>query len=143
MRRQLTLLLLFIPWTTLTAESPVVVGIAYHDVRDEVARRGDRDENAVSAQHLAAHFMWLRNNGYTVIGVDELLTVGKGHQTLPEKAIVLSFDDGLRSMYTHVFPLLKLFGYKAIVSPVTQWMQTPATADYGDRETANHGARVL
>jgi biofilm PGA synthesis lipoprotein PgaB len=133
MRRQLTLLLLLIPWAPLTAESPVVVGIAYHDVRDEVARRGDRDEYAVSAEHLAAHFMWLRNNGYTVIGADELFNVGKGHQTLPEKSIVISFDDGLHSVYTHVFPLLKLFGYKAIVSPVTQRMKTPATADYGDR----------
>ena len=133
MRRHLTLLLLLIPWAPLSAESPVVVGIAYHDVRDEVARRGDRDEYAVSAEHLAAHFMWLRNNGYTVIGVDELLAVNEGRQTLPEKAIVLSFDDGLRSMYTHVFPLLKLFGYKAIVSPVTQWMKNPTTVDYGDQ----------
>ncbi len=106
---------------------------AYHDVRDNVANVADSDRYAVSTENLIAHFSWLRANGYTPVSIDDLIAAKSGRAALPEKAVLLTFDDGLVSTYTHVFPLLKLFGYPAVVSVVTDWIGNPEPVDYGGR----------
>ncbi|MCK4307208.1 polysaccharide deacetylase family protein, partial [candidate division WOR-3 bacterium] len=56
---------------------------------------------------------FLAKNNYRTLTADELFDfVLKGKKT-PEKSIVLTFDDGERSLYTVAFPLLKKFGFKA------------------------------
>jgi len=106
---------------------------AYHDVRDSVSGTTDLDRYSVSTDNLIAHFSWLRANGFTPVSVDALVAAEAGQIELPEKAVLLTFDDGLISTYTHVFPLLKLFGYPAVVSVVTDWIGNPEPVDYGGR----------
>jgi biofilm PGA synthesis lipoprotein PgaB len=118
------------------ASAPELHALAYHDVRDEVTRDHDADQFAVSTAHLARHFEWLRRQGYVVVSVDELLAARSSARPLPEKAVLLSFDDGLRSVYTHVFPLLKLFGYPAVVSVVTDWIGSAEPVLYDNRQLA-------
>lgn len=96
--------------------------IAYHDVRDYVQELVDPDQYAISTRHLIDHFTWLRSNGFTPVSVSDLLAAQRGEMQLPEKAVLLTFDDGLRSVYTHVFPLLRLFEYPAVISVVTSWI---------------------
>lgn len=106
---------------------------AYHDVRDSVSGAHDPDQYLVSTNNLIAHFSWLRANGFTPVSVDDLIAAEAGRSELPEKAVLLTFDDGLVSTYTHVFPLLRLFGYPAVVSIVTDWIGNPEPVDYGGR----------
>jgi biofilm PGA synthesis lipoprotein PgaB len=109
--------------------------IAYHDVRDHVRERVDADQYAISTRHLIDHFTWLRNNGFTPVSVSDLVAAQNGELQLPEKAVVLTFDDGLRSVYTHVYPLLRLFEYPAVVSVVTSWISgesQPSDGAYAD-----------
>jgi biofilm PGA synthesis lipoprotein PgaB len=113
-------------------EAPEIHAIAYHDVRASVDRDRDPDPYAVSATHLARHFEWLRQQGYVVVGLDEILTAQSTGRPLPDRAVLLTFDDGFRSMYTHVFPLLKVFGYRAVMSVVTSWIDAAAPVPYED-----------
>jgi len=106
---------------------------AYHDVRDVVSENVDADQYAVSTQNLIAHFSWLRANGYTPVSIDDVLAATAGRKPLPDKPVLLTFDDGLVSAYTHVFPLLKLFGYPAVFSLVTSWVENPQLVEYGNR----------
>lgn len=105
--------------------------LCYHDV-EEVAN--DPDGMTVSTANLTAHFAWLRENGYKVIDIDDLLAAREGKRLLPEKAVLLSFDDGYASFYRTVFPLLKAFDYPAVLALVGRWIETPAgeTVPYGD-----------
>ena len=50
--------------------------------------------------------------------------------------MLLTFDDGLKSVYTDVYPLLKIFDYPAVVSVVTDWLEIAPdqTVQYGDRQ---------
>jgi biofilm PGA synthesis lipoprotein PgaB len=112
------------------------VTLGYHEVRDNLAINYDRDRYAVTSENLAAHFRWLKSRGYTVVSVDQILSAREGVSPLPEKAVLLSFDDGFASVYTHVFPLLKTFGYFAIVSPVTSWIESDQTILYAGEELA-------
>jgi poly-beta-1,6-N-acetyl-D-glucosamine N-deacetylase len=108
--------------------------LCYHDVREDV--RVDPDPYAVDTAELVSQFAWLKENGYRVVSLDDVLAAREGRRPLPEKAVLLSFDDGYRSTYTRVFPLLKLFGYPAVVALSGRWLDAPrgTTVEYEDRQ---------
>lgn len=123
----------------MTAVAPAhasLLVLSYHDIRDDVAPKGDPDPYAVSTTNFAQHLDWLRAHGYQAVSVQAVLDARAGRGTLPEKAVLLTFDDGLRSAYTHVFPLLRAYGWPALVAPVTRWVELPenAVVPYGPRD---------
>ena len=112
------------------------LALCYHDVRDDVDGTVDDDQMAVSTDNLIAQFSWLRQHGYHVISLDDVRAARRGEKSLPDKAILLTFDDGYKSTFTHVFPLLKQFNYPAVVALVGRWLDTPRgqNVQYGDKE---------
>lgn len=108
--------------------------LCYHDVVDNL--RQSRDPTAVASRELAAQFAWLRGHGYTPVGLDDVLKARRGEKPLPERAVLLTFDDGYRSVYTRAFPLLKAFNFPAVVTLVGRWMDAApgATISYGEGE---------
>lgn len=119
--------------STMAAE-PLLV-LSYHDIRDDVAAEGDADAYAVSAQNFAAHLDWLAGHGYHPVSLSQVIEANRGGPGLPGKPVLLTFDDGLRSTYTHAYPLLRAYGYPALVAVVTAWTDMPAGGhvDYGPR----------
>jgi biofilm PGA synthesis lipoprotein PgaB len=101
-----------------------VLVLCYHDVREDV--REVADPYAVDAAELASQFAWLRAHGYRPVGLDDILAARRGERALPERAVLLTFDDGYRSFYTRVYPLLRLYGYPAVLALVGRWLDTPA-----------------
>jgi biofilm PGA synthesis lipoprotein PgaB len=104
-----------------SAESAVSYrALCYHDVQEDV--RVNPDPYAVDSAQLVAQFAWMKDNGYRVVSLDDVIAAREGRRALPAKAVVLTFDDGYRSVYTRVFPLLKLFNYPAIVALSGLWL---------------------
>lgn len=116
------------------AAEPLLV-LSYHDVRDDVARKGDADAYAVSTQNFAAHLDWLSGHGYHPVSLSQVIDANRGGPALPSKPVLITFDDGLRSLYTHAFPLLRAYNYPALAAVVTHWVELPAgeRVDYGPR----------
>lgn len=110
--------------------------LSYHDIRDDVAPKGDPDPYAVSTTNFAQHLDWLRAHGYQAVSVQAVIDARDGRGTLPDKAVLLTFDDGLRSAYTHVLPLLRAYNWPALVAPVTRWVELPdgEAVPYGPRD---------
>ena len=102
--------------------------LAYHSVVDESAAENQKHyfPQTISAQMLIKHFNWLKENGYNVISWQQVIDAENGKGTLPDNAVLLSFDDGYETMYNVVFPLLKAYHYPAVFAPVTGWLDTPA-----------------
>lgn len=111
------------------AAEPAWVGVGWHDIRDDVAGHVDPDRYAVGTRQLAEQFDWLRANGWQPISLDDLVAAQQGRRALPEKAVLLTFDDGLASLYTHVFPLLKAYGYPAVAAIVSSWQERVAAGE--------------
>jgi biofilm PGA synthesis lipoprotein PgaB len=130
-------LLLLLAWTAAVtaarAHAEPFHVLAYHDVRDSVSGDFDADQYAVSTRNLIDHFTWLRENGFHPVSIDDLLAAQRGDRALPAKPVLITFDDGFRSVYTHVLPLLKLFGYPAVVSVVTDWIEHDANVQQAGR----------
>ncbi|MFC0677855.1 poly-beta-1,6-N-acetyl-D-glucosamine N-deacetylase PgaB [Lysobacter korlensis] len=126
------------PLTAMAAKGPAtepLLVLSYHDIRDDVAPKGDADAFAVSAQNFAAHLDWLSGQGYRPVSLSQVIEASKGGAPLPPKPVLITFDDGLRSVYTKAFPLLRAYGYPALAAVVTDWVDLPAgrTVDYGPR----------
>jgi poly-beta-1,6-N-acetyl-D-glucosamine N-deacetylase len=98
------------------------ITLTFHDVRDDVAKRGDHDPYAVSTQHLAQYLNWLQREGWQPIRLEDVWLARQGRKTLPQKAVLLTFDDGALSHYTRVFPLLKQYQIPAVFAVVSSWI---------------------
>lgn len=63
----------------------------------------------------AMQMSWLYENGYTPISQGNLAKSFFQNEPLPEKSIVLTFDDGYQSVYDHAFAVLKKYGFTATI----------------------------
>jgi peptidoglycan/xylan/chitin deacetylase (PgdA/CDA1 family) len=99
--------------------------LAYHDVVDSASAL---TYDAITLRNLAVQLDWLRQNGYRVVSVDDVVAAQQGQRPLPPKAVLLTFDDGYRSFYTHVYPLLRAFDYPAVLSVVGSFLDVPPRA---------------
>lgn len=104
------------------APAQALVVLSYHDVRDRVDGELDADRAVISTRHLVDHFEWLRAHGYVPVSLDQVLAARDGGAALPARAVLLTFDDGLRSTVTHVLPLLRAYRYPAVVAVVGRWL---------------------
>jgi biofilm PGA synthesis lipoprotein PgaB len=110
-----------------------LVALSYHDVVVDAAAAAGADATAVTVDTLVQHFSWLDAHGYTPITLDAWHAAAAGG-SLPEKPVLLTFDDGYTSFHRHVLPLLELFDYPAVLAPVTSWIEAPPGSQvaYGD-----------
>lgn len=121
------------------AASPAPPGsfivLCYHEVRKDV--RDYPDPFAVDDRALVAQFAWLRGNGFTPVSLEQVIAARAGGTSLPAQAVLLTFDDAYLSFYTHVYPLLREFGYPAVLSVVGAWIDAPQgrVALYGEKGT--------
>jgi len=115
-------LMALMPWSAAQAADELIV-LCYHEV--ESGRAFPVPRTAVLASELAAQFAWLRAAGYTPVSLQQVLDARGGGRALPGKAILLTFDDGKKDVYTRVFPLLKLFRYPALVALTGRWLEVP------------------
>lgn len=98
------------------------VTLTFHDVRDDVAKRGDRDVYAISTKNLGQYLEWIQREGWHPIHLEDIWLARQGKKTLPNKALLLTFDDGALSSYNRVFPLLKQYKTPAVFAIPTSWI---------------------
>lgn len=98
--------------------------IMYHHVLKDRSRLG---KYIVSPKEIEKDILYLKEQGYTTIVMEDLINFVYNKAELPEKPIMLTFDDGYYSNYTYVLPLLEKYDCKAVIS---------VTGDYIDKSTA-------
>lgn len=146
MRRRLFLLLLWLAAACATGAGAQAlpdnrgqrfVSIGFHDVVDAAA---DLETDAVTTRVLAEFFDWMKGSGWTAVTLDDIAAAHRGERRLPDKSILLSFDDGYRSLYTKVYPLLRIYNYPAVAALVGSWMEGRAS---GPGQSGAGGDKVL
>ena len=78
----------------------------------------------ISLDRFIEQLEFLRNNNYQVISLEQLVHSLKGGSKLPDRAVVITIDDGYKSVYTEAWPVLKQYGY-----PFTVFVYVKATED--------------
>ena len=88
--------------------------LMYHEVNDLMA-----NSLYLSVEDFISHLDYFAQAGITPISMEQLFNHWFHQAPLPEKPIVLTFDDGYRSMYTTVYPLLKERGWSGTFFCIT------------------------
>jgi len=70
-----------------------------------------RRDLSVTPAAFEAQLAWLRDQGYESITLTEMVYHLSLGWPLPDKPIILTFDDGYVDNYVHAFPLLQEYGY--------------------------------
>lgn len=96
--------------------------VMYHHLLDDEAGCGDY---VISPRTLEGDLAYIRDHGYTAVGAGDVLRWISGETELPEKTIMLTFDDGRDSFADRALPLLEKYGMKAVQAPVIAWAGSP------------------
>ncbi|HWZ46760.1 MAG TPA: poly-beta-1,6-N-acetyl-D-glucosamine N-deacetylase PgaB [Herbaspirillum sp.] len=82
------------------------------------------DDGANSVSNFTTHLAWLRENDYTAISMDDVLQAKAGRKPLPQRAYLLTVDDGYEDFYVNVFPILKAYKIPAVMAVVGRWIES-------------------
>lgn len=72
---------------------------------------------------------YIKENGYTTVLMSDLVDFVYENKPLPEKPIILSFDDGYYNNYCYAYPLLKKYNMKAVISIIGLYTDKFSRAD--------------
>lgn len=61
----------------------------------------------------------LKDNGYTTITLREFIAYINGTGSVPKKSVLLTVDDGFKSVYQYAYPILKEMEMNAVIFPIT------------------------
>jgi hypothetical protein len=107
------------------------------------------DSMTVNTAVFESHLKYIKENGYTVISLRQLVNyrLGKGHSPSPRSVVIVA-DDGHKSVYTHMLPLIKkyrvpvtLFIYPSAISNASYamtWEQLREIKQTGLFEIQSH-----
>ena len=88
--------------------------ITYHHIlRDEENTRFRHTSTTTSVRAFSNQMTWLRDMGYTTLTMYQLDDYVHNRANLPGRAVVITFDDGLKSVSRYAYPILKQYGFKA------------------------------
>lgn len=93
------------PTTDLDPTRVAVLG--YHDFSSSAAET----EMLIRTDKFRQQMGMIRQLGLNVISMQDFQAWKRGEKEIPEKSVVITIDDGWKSVYTEAFPVLKEFGY--------------------------------
>lgn len=81
-----------------------------------------RIDLSVTPEMFQQQMAYLAERGYTAIDLHDLTQAIVGYAELPEKPVVLTFDDGYLDNYEVAFPILQAFGHRGTFFIITEFI---------------------
>lgn len=104
--------------TALAAQEGVEVPVVmYHSMLKDESQHG---KYVVSPAEFEQDLLWLKEHGYTTVSTADLIAYTQGGP-LPEKPVMLTFDDGYYNNYLYAYPIAKQYGCKFLLSPIGRY----------------------
>lgn len=103
--------------------------IMYHSVLKDESLSG---KYVITPSELENDIEYLLSRGFTFVSVHEIAAFCNEGAPLPEKPVMLTFDDGCYNNYGYVLPILEKYGAKAVFCVVGEY-----TDRYTEENVAN------
>ena len=114
-----------------TKEETEIAVIMYHGL---VKDRSFQNKYMISPSYFESDLKYLTENEYHTIFISELTDHLENNSPLPDKPVILTFDDGYYNNYAYAYPLLKKYNCKAVISPIGK------AADDAESETVRNAS---
>ena len=89
--------------------------VMYHSIVDSQRRAS---AYIIRPKTLEEDLAYLKEHGYSPTTVQELYQYVHGNGELPDKTVLITFDDGYFNNLSYAVPLLEQYGYNAVISVV-------------------------
>jgi peptidoglycan/xylan/chitin deacetylase (PgdA/CDA1 family) len=96
----------------------------YHEIGPE------RSKHVVHPDDFEAQMCWLRDTGHQFLGLDDVVELYAGRRPVPERPVVVTFDDGRAGVLRHAAPVLAREGLRAMLYVVTDWLDGQRIPDH-------------
>ena len=111
--------------------------LLYHEIREgrmmnigqasPIDVNQDYDDNLPaplfnSLENFSEQMQYLYENGFHTLTLSEIKSYYYDNKPLPEKSVLLTFDDCYQSIGIYVYPILKKYKFKATLFVVTGWL---------------------
>ncbi len=97
--------------------SPFVRAVNYHGLPPQHAAR------------FAGQMQWYADR-FVPVSADDLVQLQRGVWPHDRPGLLLSFDDGQRTVYDHALPIVERFGFRAWLLVVPGFIETPPAGQY-------------
>ena len=97
--------------------------LTYHDLTRDP---DDVDDMTVTDERFRLDMEFLKEFGYTPLLSADLVAIHKGAAAMPDKPVMITFDDGYWSNYSIAYPILQQTGMKAVISVIAHNMEGDA-----------------
>ncbi len=91
-----------------SADLPIVM---YHQLTVKPEKSG---RYVLTVEQFEKDLQYLKSKGYQSVSIKELLNYSQGKGDIPEKAVMITFDDGNETLYEYALPLLEKYGFTAV-----------------------------
>lgn len=100
--------------------------LMYHDLTEDSAHTNSM---TITADRFRLDMEFLREFGFTPLLPADLVSLTQNKQRLPEKPVMITFDDGYHSNYAYAYPILQSTGMKATIAIVARNVHLASTTD--------------
>lgn len=92
--------------------------IMYHSVRKDPGKAG---KYVITPEKFEEDLIYLAKSGYEVISAKQLIRYVCADDTLPEKPVLITFDDGMYNNFEYAVPILEKHNASAVFSIVGRY----------------------
>lgn len=93
--------------------------ICYHSINKDPS---GKSSIIISPEKFRQHLQAIKDNGYTTLTMAQFNDYILGDKPIPEKSVLLTFDDGYMDNYTNAFPILKEFNMNATIFVISNYL---------------------
>lgn len=109
-----------------TLVCPEIPVIMYHNVIDSKDRVS---KYVITPEMFEGDIVYLKERGYTTVLTRDIADFCEKGAPLPEKPVIITFDDGYYNNYSYAYPILKKHGEKAVISVVAEFSESASHDD--------------
>ena len=92
--------------------------IMYHQLTEKSSRAG---RYVLMLEQFERDLIYLKEKGYQTVTATQVIDFVYSKGTLPEKPVMITFDDGCETVYELAAPLLEKYGFNAVAFVVGAW----------------------
>lgn len=122
-------------------EAGRVVVLMYHHLAPPDERT--EEQGVITPERFESHLAMLRAEGYNLINAADFGAFLDGAIALPDRSVLITFDDGYASNYHHGLPLLQKYRAPALIFPVLKYFDTEGKGAYSPHLTREQAATML
>lgn len=106
--------------------------LCYHNLATAEEKTNFESEKdwTIDVKNFEEQLKYLKKHNYKTLSMEEFYKWKQGKLNLPQKSVLITFDDGFLSNYHYAFPLLKKYNMNATVFLIGEYVQNATQTDW-------------